>query len=372
MFHMLNLMRDVLADTPQSCELKTMDSDVIVDAALTQLGFTLEQIQQWRLLKTNAAQTTNQLAAQVLPHYVMAMQVLTSVCLLDQKGCQLPTQPIVVDPKAPAAFVMAVRAEEALSGQGHASCFPHDSVLQTTRTVFEALDVMHRHLATLERLDTTLREDLQSSLRQANLEAKLEERYSLFAKASKNLRKQRRAAELELSDSDSEEEDLVVKRQELKQAYGKVLTSFRRDWNELLRNVRRHRPELLLRHWCELQSWALRPAKAKSGRSASQKSPSKVDEPKLQPWLESMLSHLDTEGLQRAELTLQDYDLLGIVSESHARHVVQKARAPNGEEVALKRYTISPSDHALLRKVRAFYMLHAYVLMCVDLYIRDR
>ena len=109
MFHMLNLMRDVLADTPQSCELKTMDSDVIVDAALTQLVFTLNQVQEWQLLKTNAAQVTNQLAAQVRPHYVMAMQVLTEVCALDQNGCQLPTQPIAVDPQAPAAFVMAVQ-----------------------------------------------------------------------------------------------------------------------------------------------------------------------------------------------------------------------------------------------------------------------
>ena len=82
----------------------------------------------------------------------------------------------------------------------------------------------------------------------------------------------------------------------------------------------------------------------------------KKGEAKLAVWVEPMLTHLDSRGLEKPYLSLEAYSNRKVLLAYGANHHVWVATSPGGARVALKRFTTArPQDQAALKKVRAVF-----------------
>ena len=340
-------------------------------AGQASLEATLAKMTAWRHLRETTQQETDQLAVRLVPHLLCPLETLARVCSVpvpSPLASILPafTADTKVEPTAPHEFAEALQREEALLRGGLAARFPLAAVQSTLAEVLPVVERLREDLAALEQVLQTLQRELDQYAAEVDLQSKLHDTYTAFAARSKQLRKEL-LLQLHLqlaasdSDSDSNSEEDKDPAQQIKAQQQSTLARFRSEWLPLVELCWTCRPELLLRRWCELQPWAQLDAKAKRKlqrkRAKTAQAPGALHGPglgpaeELQPWVEHMLTSLHTRGLERPELSLEAYVLLDVASASDARHPVQQARAPNGEVVALKRFTVAARDLASLRKV---------------------
>ena len=357
---------------PSACDLL----DEQFTSASRGVEAVLPLLEEWNALKDTTRRTTNELASALLSRLLQQAHTLVHYCRSSSAPVDESALAHFADcennPQARVAFAEALEQEEALVGQGLEAQFPLAELQASLASLLPALGRLRDKLVTLERFVVSQDADVLAYKLHANLETKLRDMYANFAEQRKKVGRQirrllQRRDALEDSDSDIEldgENDIQQLNQAIeiaKQENRKMLSSHQRDWSELMGSCWQTRPELRLRHWCKLQPWAQLDdkarAKAEKKRSGTPGSRSVQAETEfhLQPWVEHMLQFLNTHGLERPELSLDDYTLneegFDVVSRAGANHPVRMARNPAGAVVALKRFTVAARDVAALRKV---------------------
>ena len=311
----------------------------------------IDSLAKWHDLRAQAALETN----------ARAQGFFGQLQAFAHQACGVGGEAQVVDaPEQEAAlFVQAVQAEEALVGQAHEKLFPHEAVWMAFQDLHSVLQRLHQQLIEASSLRHSLKGMLQANDTALTLLDQLPQMHKDFAAGKRKLERdilllQAGNSETDTpSDTDTEETERKV--EECQQQLRREKSAFHRAWASKMDCVLDHRPELLLRGWCASQDWAEK--KQKPGRAASNKPAP------LQPWVMDMLSHLDSEGLEKLYLTLDHFEELSLISTSSCRHEVQKGRTVDGKQVALKRFASTSKHLPKLRKeIRLLQrMKHPYI-----------
>ena len=313
--------------------------------ALQDVGQDLQQtlglLKKWHQLRATAAAHTNQQAERFFPQ----LQALAT------RACGSNAAEELKDPspqELATHFIQAVHAEEALRGQGHMKRFPQDAVLGTTLYLRGMLQRLQRQLTDVLNLRRSLDVSLHSNQQALGLDREVPKAHKDFNSSKRKIEKKIHLLHAGMgSESDSEvDEDAVL---ECKLRLRQLGSEFHREWTRQMGCVYRHRPELLLRGWCATQSWAALPPD-KRAKAKKKQRPDQAHLVPLQSWVEDMLSYLGSSGLEQPHLSMENFEDLGVISDSTTRHEVRKARTVDQEEVVLKRYGITPQQLSTLRK----------------------
>ena len=280
-----------------------------------------------QVAQAETRQRTNAVAKLASSSFLATADRLASLSELALPRLELPAS---FHPGAPAAFAAAVEAENVQHKQTQAAS---DAWLQAFHGLIVHISARLNHLLHVAR---TLPHTLERAKKLEALQDGLKERYAHFVNSKRALK--RKIAKVENPDSDVEmdEDEQKANKAELERKLREELSAFHRDWAVLLTDAKSERPELLQRAWCALQPWA----QGKKG------------EAKLAEWVEAMLTHLDSRGLEKPDLSLEAYSDRKMLPADGANHLVWAATSPSGTRVALKRFTPRPQDQAALKKVR--------------------
>jgi hypothetical protein len=293
---------------PVSNEETTEEELVRFVAALAEANAAVLQWQRVRSAADTAIAATNMLAATVLSQMSTDLQLLADTCGLPFGPA--PGKAESFEMNTAARFAQAVCDEARRRREATEEPFPDAQVRKLFAVVPLLLTRLFASLSALSRVATTLRDVLPTIRDAAMLEKALRERYAAFVSADVDIKRKlhdlSRPRNEEQEDESEEEKDAETVRATLDQKQRATLSSFRRDWNELLRGARLHRPELLIRSWCETQPWA-RKSDTKRARSnkSSKESSNFGSGPELEKWVEAVLKEIEMGGLHRPELTLK-------------------------------------------------------------------
>ena len=283
-----------------------------------------------QVAQAEAQRRTNAVAKLASSYFLATADRLAGLQDLALPRIQLPAS---LDPGAPAAFAAAVVAESKQYAE-------MEAVANSWLGAFQRLVLqIASRLNSLMHVTRAVPPALTSAQKLESLEDDLKERHDEFLKCKRKLKRKIARLDPDTKDSDNEmgEEELKAAKVELERELCSALGGFHRDWEALLHVAKHERPELLQRVWCAQQPWA----QEKKGCA------------KLAAWVEAALTHLDSHGLEKPELSLEAYSDRKLLPAGGANHSVYVAVSPSGARVALKRFTATrPQDRAALKKVR--------------------